>query len=128
MVKGGCFKNPLYLIIGLLLVIIAMLIISNYTNNSQRKNIMEKFINTEQRCKDAGINYEIEMCKNIITEYNNCHAKNIKKEECDDLKKECKKRDDHCNELRDRMDSPCHELDEAINGVFNKGGFMCLFE
>ena len=126
MVKGGCFKNPLYLIIGLLLVIIAMLIISNYTVNSQRKNIMEKFINTEQQCKDAGIDYEIEMCKNIITEYNNCHAKNIKKEECDDLKKECKKRDDHCKKLReDGMDGPCHELDNAINGVFNKGGFMC---
>ena len=128
MVKGGCFKNPLYLIIGLLLVIIAMLIISNYTVNSQRKNIMEKF-DTEQRCKDAEGDDEIKICKNIITEYNNCNAKNIKKEKCDDLKKECKKRDDHCKKLReDGMDGPCHELDKAINGVFNKGGFMCLFE
>ena len=128
MAKEGCFKNPLYLIISLLLVIIAMLIISNYTNNSQRKNIMEK-INTEQRCKDAGGDDEIKICKNIITEYNNCHAKNIKKEECDDLKKECKKRDEYCEELRNNgMRGPCNELDSAINGVFNKGGFMCLFE
>ena len=92
MAKEGCFKNPLYLIISLLLVIIAMLIISNYTVNSQRKNIMEKFINTEQRCKDAEGDDEIKICKNIITEYNNCHEKNIQKKDCNSLKDECKKK------------------------------------
>ena len=128
MVKGGCFKNPLYLIIGLLLVIIAMLIISNYTVNSQRKNIMEKF-DTEQRCKDAEGDDEIKICKNIITEYNNCHAKNIKKEDCDDLKKECTNKDNHCKKLSEYIrGSPCHKLDSAINGDDLGGGLMCLFD
>ena len=114
MAKEGCFKNPLYLIISLLLVIIAMLIISNYTVNSQRKNIIEKFINTEQRCKEVEGNDE-KICKNIITEYNNCHEKNIQKKDCNSLKDECEKKEKHCKKLRDDgMKQPCFELNNAI--------------
>ena len=123
MAKEGCFKNPLYLIISLLLVIIAMLIISNYTVNSQRKNIIEKFINTEQRCKDVG-SYNEKICENIITEYNNCHEK----KECTKLKEACEKKEKHCEKLSEDMrGSPCHELDSAINRDALGGG-ICSFD
>ena len=42
-IKASVFKNPLYLIIGLLLVIIIILLINNYYVNTQKKNIMERF-------------------------------------------------------------------------------------
>ena len=43
MAKLDIFKNPMYLIIGLLLVIIIILLINNYYVNSKRKNVMERF-------------------------------------------------------------------------------------
>ena len=42
-IKVSVFKNPMYLIIGLLLVIIIILLINNYYINSKRKNVMERF-------------------------------------------------------------------------------------
>ena len=55
-IKASIFKNPMYLIIGLLLVIIIILLINNYYINSKRKNVMERFSNTNS-C-DSTIGYQ----------------------------------------------------------------------